>query len=226
MAHGFVRWIVVLAAVPLTAACAANAISGSAMSSTDGLAGRTPAEVQRAAVFSVKAASSFHVTGKNAALGVELDLRMQGGSSAGTVILSGARVDITMVDGTTYAKSDLASLKLLGVPADVAPLAADKWMKTPGDMFVEFGVTISGVADRLAADGGGLRPGLEQTTLGGTPVVVITKGNGDKLYVASTGPARPLRFSSDTNGELNFSEYGVDFHITAPPDAIDGVEVP
>lgn len=44
-----------------------------------------------------------------------------------------------------------------------------------------------------------------------------------KLYVANTGPPYPLHADKKGNdaGRIDLSEYGADFHITAPSNAVD-----
>jgi len=48
---------------------------------------------------------------------------------------------------------------------------------------------------------------------------VATYPDGSRLYVASTGPAYPLRLDAagSVGGRRDFSQYGAAFHITAPP---------
>jgi len=68
---------------------------------------------------------------------------------------------------------------------------------------------------------------VEQTTLDGAKVVVISQQNGSKLYVANTGTAYPLRgvIKGENAGQIDFTEYGASFDITAPPDAVDLTEL-
>jgi hypothetical protein len=51
--------------------------------------------------------------------------------------------------------------------------------------------------------------------------VVVTYPDGSRLYVASTGPAYPVRLDATGNGggRRDFSQYGTQFHITAPENA-------
>ena len=52
---------------------------------------------------------------------------------------------------------------------------------------------------------------------------VISEKDGSKLYVANTGPACPLRAENKGKdaGRFDFTEYGTDFHITPPGNAVD-----
>ncbi|MGE5286341.1 MAG: hypothetical protein ACM3ML_03870 [Micromonosporaceae bacterium] len=64
----------------------------------------------------------------------------------------------------------------------------------------------------------------QQATLNGQKVVLVNYPDGTRLYVANTGPAYPLRLDehwSEEGEHLDFSEYGVQFHITAPKGALD-----
>jgi hypothetical protein len=47
--------------------------------------------------------------------------------------------------------------------------------------------------------------------------------DGSRLYVANTGPAYPIRGESKgaNEGRIDFSEYGVDFQITAPENHVE-----
>jgi hypothetical protein len=226
MARRLVRWIVaVLAVVPVAAACGGGTTGGTAGSSTNGLEGKTPAQVQQAAMDAFKSAGSVHVTGKatdGSGKPVEVDFRIQGTSTVGSMVNSGARVDVTVIGDTTYLKADQAGWQALTDDPAAGAVLAGKWVKMPPDKpGQENPFTAAAITDDMTKNVGGLRPGVEQTTFNGTQVVVITDENGDKLYVANTGEPRPLRFSSVTNGDIDLTEYGTDFHITAPPDAID-----
>ena len=73
-------------------------------------------------------------------------------------------------------------------------------------------------ADALPTGNPPFEPTVEQATLDGDKVVVVSAQDGSKLYVANTGPAYPRRSESNGAdlGRIDFTEYGVDFHITAP----------
>lgn len=117
-----------------------------------------------------------------------------------------------------------AGWQALGVP-EAAELLADKWVKGPMDMEgPDEQLTIDLLVSAIEQAEVGLRPTVVQTTVGAERAVMVTYRNGDKLYVANTGAARPLRVSSVGIGDLDFSEHGVDFQITAPPDAIDSTQ--
>lgn len=64
---------------------------------------------------------------------------------------------------------------------------------------------------------------VARATLHGQKVVAVTYADGSTLYVANTGPAYPLRLDvvGPAGGRRDFSQYGKDFNITAPKDALD-----
>jgi len=64
---------------------------------------------------------------------------------------------------------------------------------------------------------------VEQTELDGRRVVVISMQDGSRLYVANTGPAYPIRgeLKGADEARVDFSEYGVDFEITAPENYVE-----
>jgi len=222
-----VRWLAVLTLVLLTSACGADVISGTAGRSTNGLETRTAPQVREAAIDALKAAGSVHITGTaidDSGQKGRFDLRIQGTSYTGTITASGADLAVTAIGDTQYFKTDAAGWAALGAP-DAAPYFAGKWVKAPA---VAAGTDERFTLDMLVVgirqDEIGMRPGVAQTTLNDTKAVVVTYANGDRLYVANTGAAHPLRITSSVTGDLEFSEHGTDFHITAPPDAVDGTQ--
>lgn len=223
----FIRWIVaVVAVVFLAAACGeadtGGATGGTSGGGTNGLETKTSAQVLQAAVSAVGAADSVHLSGTGTAVGQsgEIDLRIQGSSCVGSLVMSGAHVDVTVVDNVLYLKADQAGWQALGVPTAMATPYVGKWVRVNQDV-VQQSFTIEAMTTLLAESESELRQGVEQTTLDGTEAVVITKENGDKLHVANTGEAVPLRLSSANGDQVDLDEYGTDFHITAPPDAVD-----
>ena len=137
---------------------------------------------------------SVHVTGTaiNNGKPVRVDLRIQSNASSGTMELHGVKLEFITTGGTTYLKADQQTWATLGVPA-VAGRLADRWVKTgPRQLAGLTGFSLDNLAGqlmRVTAPG----PTVERTTLDGTKVVVISRKDGSKLYVANTGPPYPLR---------------------------------
>ena len=220
------HWLVAaLAVLPLVTACGVEVISGTPGVVTNGLENRTAVEVRQAAIDTLTTDGSVHVTGTvvdEPGQPIQFDIRAQGASYTGTVSLRGATMAITIIGDTGYFRTDAAGWTALGVP-EAASLLADKWVKGPVDMLgPEERFTIDTLVTSMRLDE--LRPEVAQSTLGDEKVVVVTYRGGEKLYVANTGTARPLRISSMGVDRLDFSEHGADFHIAAPPDAIDATQ--
>jgi hypothetical protein len=197
---------------------------------TNGLEQQSPAQVQQAAAAALKAAKSVHVTGTaiNDGKPVRADLRIQGNASSGTMELEGVKLEITTIGNTTYLKANQQTWETLGVPAAAGQRLADRWVKTrPQQVTGLTGFTLDNLASQLIRDDSPWEPRVEQTTLDGTKVVVISQQDGSKLYVANTGPPYPLRGEEKgaNAGRIDFTEYGADFHITAPGNATDIGEI-
>jgi hypothetical protein len=83
--------------------------------------------------------------------------------------------------------------------------------------------TDSGLSDGTAEDSvWQLESKVEQTMLDGKNVVVLGQQDGSKLTVANTGPAYPIRLDDKkpTGWQIDFTEHGVDFGVTAPSNAL------
>ena len=197
---------------------------------TNGLERQSPAQVQQAAAAALKAATSVHVAGVaiNNGKPVRVDLRIQGNASSGTMELEGVKLEIIIIGGTTYLKADQQTWATLGVPAAGGQRLADRWVKTrPQQVAGVTGFSLDNLAAQLMKGDSPWEPTVEQTTLDGNMVVVISRQDGSKLYVANTGPPYPLRGEAKgaNAGRTDFTEYGADFHITAPANAMDIGEV-
>ena len=213
-----------LTAVILTAALVTVAVSacgGATTTSspmTNGLEKRSAADALKAAAGALRAAASVHITGSDPSSRV--DLRMTRSSSTGTIEQGGVPVEVTVIGGTLYVKADQAGLKTFGVPQPFQRQDAGRWLNLGAQDFK--GLTLADISSQLAALHGPLEPKVRQAMFNGRKVVVISWQNGEKLYVANTGPAYPLRGESmgQNAGVVNYTEYGAPVHITAPSNAI------
>jgi ABC-type transport system substrate-binding protein len=104
------------------------------------------------------------------------------------------RLEIITIGNTTYLKANQQTWQTLGVPAAAAQRLADRWVKTrPQQVTGLTGFTLDNLAAQLIKDDSPWGPRVEQTTLDGNKVVVISQQDGSKLSVANTGPPYPLR---------------------------------
>jgi hypothetical protein len=69
---------------------------------------KSAAEVLQAATVAFKASHGIHVIGTGTSEGrpVKVDLRIQDGSSTGTITIDSARLEITTVGGDAYIRGD------------------------------------------------------------------------------------------------------------------------
>ncbi|HEX6674292.1 MAG TPA: hypothetical protein VF486_04615 [Actinomycetes bacterium] len=192
----------------------------------NGLERKTAAEVQRAAAATLKNAKSVHVTFTGPRQPLLLDLRIQGNASSGTVAIAsaGASFQVTSIGRDTWIKGDDRALRALGIPGAARQRVAGHWFKAPGQQVAGLGgFSLDSLASGVGRNESPLQKKVEQTLLDGRKVIVLTQKNGAKLYISNTGPAFPLRtdLKASGSGRVVFSEYGVDFHITAPVDVVD-----
>ncbi len=190
----------------------------------NGLENQTAARVAQAAEAAFKAAKTVHVRGTFLADGrtETFDLRYEGGSTSGMFTVHGADIQIVTVGDNAYLKADKRGWAAMGNPPDTQGLLADKWVKSGSarDMLTPF--SLATFASELTAEEFAQGGTVALSTLAGQKVVVAIYRDGSKLYVASTGPAYPLRFDAagSVGGRRDFSQYGVVFHITAPPNPV------
>ena len=208
--------VVSLAAVAVSGCGGATTATGT---TTNGLEKKSAADVLQAAAAALSAAKSVHVVAT--VPGAHLDVRMQGGSSTGTVTQAGVRVGITIIGGAGYVKTDRAGLKMIGAPQPVQRHDAGRWVKDPASGHDFTGLTLASFASQLTAYYGPLEPNVRQATLNGRKAVIVTWRNGSQIEVANTGPAYPLRaeFKGQHPARIDFTEYGARLHISAPRNA-------
>ena len=218
------RRAVVLAAAAAMAGLVTATVSacGGATTTTitpsNGLEKKPAAEVLREAAAALKGAKSVHIVGTTPIWSV--DIRIQDGSSTGTLTLNGARMKITIIGSTAYINTDQAGLKQFGASPQMQRQDAGRWLKSPSSGFKSF--TSTGFASQLTSRHmGSVEPKVQQATLDGRKVAVISWRDGSRLDVANTGPAYPLRLTRPNLLQVAFSEYGARFRVAAPSNAIN-----
>jgi len=212
--------------VAVVAALVTLPLTGCGGTPSNGLEDKSAAQVQQDAAAAIRAAESVHVTGTSATddTPAQVDLRIQDGSSSGTITLEGAQFEITRVGEVAYVKADEGALESLGIPPEMLRLGADRWLKlAPQEASALEGFSLDSFAQQLTMNESPLETEVEQTELDGTRVVVISQQDGSKLYIANMGPAYPLRgeLKGANAGRIDFSEYDVDFQITAPQNFVE-----
>jgi WD40 repeat protein len=184
--------------------------ANAATATTNGLENKSPAQVLRAAVAALGAANSVHLVGSGLGQG-SFDARLGRSSAISTDTLTPTgHVWIRVVGCYDYKKTDSGPL-------------AGLWRRYPAHAFPGFTLADYAQDNPLIGDHGALEPKVQQATVNGKKVVVVSWRNGSKLQVANTGPAYPLRedFKGQYPVRMVFSEYNVPFDVTAPSNAID-----
>ncbi|HEX9352744.1 MAG TPA: hypothetical protein VF933_02845 [Streptosporangiaceae bacterium] len=191
---------------------------------TNGLEKKSAAEVPQDAAGALGAAKSVQIVltpphGKGSPS--QVDLRIQGDSRTLTFVENGiGKAEFTIIGQYAYVKINPAVFKVLPLPPSLKRISG-RWLRIPAKRLKlgeEF--SLASLAAQLTHHGP-LEPAVRQATLNGRKVVVITdQRNGAKLYVANTGPAYPLLIANPDGRRIELSDYGANFHITAPSNAI------
>src|ERR687898_3102134 len=141
--------------------------------STNGLEDKSPARIQEEAAAAITGAKGVHVMGTSITDGTpaQVDLRIQNGSSSGTITLKGAQFEITRVGEVIYVKADEAALESLGVPPEMHRLGADRWLKlAPQEASGLEGLSLDSFAQQVTMNENPLETEIEQTELDGRRV--------------------------------------------------------
>lgn len=151
----------------------------------------------------------------------KFDLRYEGTSIIGSYVEKGFTYEHITVGDRSYLKANAAAWKAMGNAPDVANMMADQWQRTGSAPSSEEWPSRAIFVSELGLRESAQDATLTQAMLDGRRVVVVTYPDGSKLYVANTGPAYPVRLDVTGNGggRRDFSQYGTQFHITAPKNA-------
>lgn len=198
----------------------APAAGPSAPAATNGLEKMSARAVSHAAIGMFSLARSVRVQGTmiGGLPADKFDLRYEGTSISGRYAQKGSTYEYIAVGGRSYLKTSAAGWEAMGNAPDVAGMMAGQWQQTGSAPSRQEWPSRAIFASELGFRESGQDAAIAQATLGGRLVVVITYFDGSKLYVANTGPAYPVRFevTGNAGGRRDFSQYGAQFHITAP----------
>jgi hypothetical protein len=193
---------------------------------TNGLEKQSASQVLQAVGSTLTAAKSVHLAGAGSGTDelMQVDLRIQGDAVAGTLGPKGTQSEVRKIGNAIYIKAaNQQAWQALGAPAAVQSLAG-KWVKLRPDQIKQLdleSISLTSLAASLTSPTDSpLQPTVERTTREGKKVVVISKQNGDKLYVANTGPAYPLHVEG-IDGRFDLTEYDTYFPINPPSEWID-----
>jgi hypothetical protein len=241
-----------------TAALAIGLLLAACGGGGNGEADKTASQILADAVAALKSAKSFHISAKSAATGtdalsLDLDL-LTGGSARGKVTSGGATANVVVLGGKFYIQGRDFWNKFAGPQA--ATVIGDRWAILPSNAdtsgFVSF-VNTDTLATCLGISHGTITKGGTTTVAGQGAVILVDKGDKPgtapgKLYVATSGPAYPLKLettgtasagtapggaecngsSSGSNGgsgngpgSFTLTNFGTVGAITPPPSPLD-----
>jgi hypothetical protein len=206
-----------------SASASASASATATRPATNGLEKMSATAVSHAAIGMFSLAHSVRVQGTmiGGVPAEKFDLRYEGTSISGSYVEKGSTYEYIAVGDRSYLKTDAAGWAAMGNTPDVANMMAGQWQRTgsapSGEEWPSRAIFVSELGLRESAQDAT----VAQATLDGRRVVVVTYPDGSKLYVANTGPAYPVRLDVTGNGggRRDFSQYGMQFHITAPENA-------
>jgi hypothetical protein len=171
---------------------------GGGETETNGLEKKSPAEVLQAATAAFRASHGVHVVGTGTSEGspLRIDLRIQDGSSSGTITIDDAGLEVTTLGDDAYIRGDQQVLQGIGVSAETARLGANRWLKSSPQQLGLEGFTLDAFAADMARPDTPLNPTVEQTELNGKKVVVVSTQAGSNS--SSPTPASPTHCVSRT----------------------------
>jgi hypothetical protein len=207
----------------VTLACVA---AGCGSSSSNGVATKSPTQILHAAVGAMRSAKSVHIAGtvtkSGKTVGIDATI-FSSGDINGTVTEDASTIGVVKIGKTDYLKAPDAFYKTTGASAQIAALMSGKWIELP-DSEAGFGnqFALSALANSFLKQDGKLSAGTT-STLNGQPVVSVDASNGGILYVATTGPAYPLRATNTSqtvgSGTITFTQWNQGKLPTVPPGA-------
>ena len=218
-----------LRGVTAVAAAASVLVIGACGSSSsgNGEAKKNGPQVSKDSAAALRSAGSAHFQGTetDGSNSATIDLELVPDGATGTIKQSGSTVNLINSGGGSYVKAPAAFFTAQGVTAAQAATVADKWVKLPTSAasFAEF--TLNKLADDLAkpTSGSKIEDKVTPGKVGDKSVVILKQSDGSQLFVASDGPAYPLKLVSagSTKQTSTFSDFGKKITVTAPAGALD-----
>lgn len=172
-------------------------------------------------------AESVHVSGTVTGHGLQqkLDLRFQGDNTSGTQTISGTVVNLVKIGSTAYIKAPASFWTKTAGPKAAA--LAGKWITATGNSNALGSLTLQSLAADLNSSDSPLQSEVKHTTLQGKKALILTQEDGSTLTVADAASPVPLQIvnkSASSKGQLDFTDYGVSQHITAPKGAVTAAQ--
>ena len=199
-------------------------------SSPHGLAARTPDAIVAAATRAIDGVRSVHVSGSvndgSPTDEIRFDLHLVNGRGAtGSLSEHGLSFDLVTLGGVAYVKGTPAFWRQFGGPA-VASQLHGRWLRAPANRgdFASFAslTHLHTLLSTLLAGHGALTRGATSVVDGQRVVAVHDVSRQGTLYVATHGPAYPIRIQngSSDGGRIDFGDFDAPVRLRAPAQSL------
>jgi hypothetical protein len=202
------------------------AVTACGSSSGNGEEKKTGPQVANDTAAALKGAGSARLQGTqtDGKTTASIDLTLVTDGATGTITQAGQVINLVNAGGSSYVKAPTAFYVAQGATAADAAKVADKWVKLPASSsdFSDFTLTKFAESIPKPDSGGKINDKVTKDKLDGKSVVVLSQTDGSKLYVATSGPAYPLKLvsSGDSKETATFTDFGKKVTVTAPAGAI------
>lgn len=172
---------------------------------------------------------NFHVVGSINEGGqlTSLNLTISPNGGGGSIGLPGVTMEIVVAAHNVYVKADEKSWQKLTGSTSTAELVANRWIEAPASNadFSDFAQLTNSKAfiGQLTSGQAHLAKLPVTTKWAGHKSVILTDGEGGRLYVADGAPAYMLHVQGGTgggSGYMTFSDFGTAPMPTIPVNAI------
>jgi hypothetical protein len=185
-----------------------------------------PDEIVRAAENALRTAESVRLTGEVEEQGerIKLDMRIGRETGArGTIKRGKTSTELIRIGDQLWLRGRSFWAETVG--ADVANQIGDRWVLVPPSVTSGSGGSIDGLTDIdgvvdqvLRAGASDVKKGKE-TKIRGVPVITLDNVGGGSMWVATEGPAFPLRMGGGGQ-RIDFAEYNKPVKVAAPKNVI------
>lgn len=195
-----------------------------AASSSNGLAGRPPAEIVAAARTAAANAATVHVVGSTSSggtpVGIDMEL-VRGKGGQGRITVGALEMELIRIGPAAYVRGNGALYQR--VAGREAGALQGRWLKVTkgsGDLFPLLSLSdLPTIVDAVLAGHGELANGPAATVEGRPVLTVRDLARGGTLYVAATGAPYPLEARGGAGGGLlRFERWNGPIALEAPTD--------
>jgi hypothetical protein len=194
----------------------------------NGVAAKTADQILQETQSALRSANSTHVVGKfvEGTQSVDFDMHLGRDASQGSLTQKGTKLEMIVASGTLYLRGK--QFWEANAPQSIADKVGDRWARLPVTSLRE-GLAYKDLLNLDSFAANVLKPDGKLTkgktgTVDGAPAIAISDGSSP-LWVATTGPAYPLRLGpekpSTSTSFATFSDYNVPLSVTAPGDSVD-----